>query len=609
MPLTAPLAAADLLAPIPGAAPGGVDLRYDPLFDQIREARREDDDAPQGEWRRERKTADPSLVIRLATQALATRTKDLQIAVWLTEALARRDGLAGLRGGLELLDGLLRQWWDELLPPLEDGDAELRVAPLEWLALRVHLPLLQLPLTAEGHGLLVYRAAQAAAAAAGDGDGDGSSSDAGARGGEPTLEVFDAAVAATPKGWYRERAGECAACLQALDALERTGDERFGALAPGYGRLRGALEDVGDVLRQLLARKLALDPDPEPAPGQEPESGPVAASADGSGDLPSGGPAGGLAAAPVAGDRAQAAVLVAAAARALRRLAPTDPAGYLLARALRWGELRAAARLEPRMLEAPSTATRTRLRGLLLDRQWVELLDAAEEVTASAAGRGWLDVQRYAATAVRALGPAYAAVAEAMDDALRAHLRALPDLPGVTLMDDTPTANAETQAWLAESGLAPGAGAGGIGAGGIGAGGIGVPAGGGRMEQDGEATALALPPGGATPEVIDVLLREAERERSPRGRFVRRVRLAGAMVEGGLDAVARPILEELVAQIDAQRLEAWERGDLVARPLALLYRCLERRDEDAGLRQQLYLRICRLDPLQAMALTPGAPAA
>jgi len=43
----------DLLAPIPGAKPSGENLRYAPVYDKIKEARREDDDAPQGEWQRD----------------------------------------------------------------------------------------------------------------------------------------------------------------------------------------------------------------------------------------------------------------------------------------------------------------------------------------------------------------------------------------------------------------------------------------------------------------------------------------------------------------------------------------------------------------------------
>ena len=44
------LPTADLLAPIPGDAPAGADRRYAPTDTQLTEARREEDDAPQGEW-------------------------------------------------------------------------------------------------------------------------------------------------------------------------------------------------------------------------------------------------------------------------------------------------------------------------------------------------------------------------------------------------------------------------------------------------------------------------------------------------------------------------------------------------------------------------------
>src|SRR5580704_2481941 len=109
------------LGPILGDNPGGSDLRYDPVFDKIKEARREDDDAPQGDWQTTRKTADWTLVIKLTKDALSKKSKDLQVAAWLTEALLRREGFAGLRGGLDLMTGLLDQYWDTLYPEIDDG--------------------------------------------------------------------------------------------------------------------------------------------------------------------------------------------------------------------------------------------------------------------------------------------------------------------------------------------------------------------------------------------------------------------------------------------------------------------------------------------------------
>ncbi|MBS1860035.1 MAG: type VI secretion system ImpA family N-terminal domain-containing protein, partial [Acidobacteria bacterium] len=70
----------DLLQPIAGDNPSGVNLRYDPVTDKIKEARREDINAPQGEWKTSLKTADYPQVIKLASDALAKKGKDLQIA-------------------------------------------------------------------------------------------------------------------------------------------------------------------------------------------------------------------------------------------------------------------------------------------------------------------------------------------------------------------------------------------------------------------------------------------------------------------------------------------------------------------------------------------------
>ena len=124
----------DLLNPIAGDNPCGVNLRYEPIFDQIKEARREDDGVPEGVGEDERKTADYKLVTKLASDALTKKTKDLWLAAWLTEALLKRKGIGGLREGLELVLAILEQFWEHLHPAIADPeDIELRAAPLSWI--------------------------------------------------------------------------------------------------------------------------------------------------------------------------------------------------------------------------------------------------------------------------------------------------------------------------------------------------------------------------------------------------------------------------------------------------------------------------------------------
>src|SRR5215471_2609710 len=146
----------EFLQPIAEDKPSGSDLRYDPVYDAIKEARRQDDDLNQGAWQTERKVADWGQVITLATTALKKKTKDLQIAAWLVEALLKRESYAGFNVGLQLCHGLIDKFWDTLYPEIEEGDLELRAAPLEWITIKFEQPVRGIPLNRAGHNLFLY---------------------------------------------------------------------------------------------------------------------------------------------------------------------------------------------------------------------------------------------------------------------------------------------------------------------------------------------------------------------------------------------------------------------------------------------------------------------
>jgi hypothetical protein len=118
-----------LLAPVPGDNPAGRDLRYDPRYDQVKEARREDLELPPGGLATDRKVADWPQVVKLSGQLLSAETKDLQLAAWLSEALLKRDGLSGLVTGLESLRSLLAGDWGPSDPPGVEGGPALRGGP------------------------------------------------------------------------------------------------------------------------------------------------------------------------------------------------------------------------------------------------------------------------------------------------------------------------------------------------------------------------------------------------------------------------------------------------------------------------------------------------
>jgi type VI secretion system protein ImpA len=575
-----PINLEELLQPIPGENPSGEDLRYEPVYDEIKEARREEDEGPQGAWERERKLADWKRVAKLAADAIAKRSKDLQLAAWLSEALLKNEGISGLRSGCQLIQGLLENFWDTLYPEVEDGDAEMRAAPLAWLGLKLDVAVKSVPMVRAGHSFLIYQEAQNVvgyeAAAANDYNKTQARNKL-IEQGKLSAEEWDKAFDETPKPFYKQIVADLDASLKLLAAIDKLGD-RFGDAAPSYGVLKKALEEVHYLAQTLLKNKLAVDPDPV-------EETPVVDESAAAGEaVPVDGP---LAAEPV--HREDAVSRVISAARFLRKSEPSNPAAYLMLRGLRWGEVRAlSGKVEPRLLVAPTTAMRSQLKSLLLDAKWAGLLEACETAMGQPCGRGWLDLQRYAIEACSHLGKEYYAVETALRAALRAYLADVPEITSATMMDDTPTANTETLQWIAAQIEPSGNGA-------------ARPALRRAAPTDAvETEAMELARSGRAEEAVALLTRQVEQERSLRGRFRLRTQLAAILVEAGCELIAQPILEELLAQIDNFRLEDWENGQIVAEPMALLYRIQHKLEYDFSIRQPLYLRICRLDPTQAL---------
>ncbi len=273
-------------------------------------------------------------------------------------------------------------------------------------------------------------------------------------------------------------------------------------------------------------------------------------------------------------------------------------------RALRWGELRAAgSNPDPKLLEAPTTQARTQLRGLMLDSAWEQLLETSETVMGTPVGRGWLDLQRYTLTACQALGDDYAIVASSIRGELRAVLGAIPSLPQMTLMDDMPTATGATLQWLRDQKIIGGEDD--VADDGVAAAPLVSGEAQAREGRAGLERAANEVRAGRPEKAIEMLMRELDREKTRRGRFLRQAELARVMVDAGFVQLAQPILQELLADIEAHKLEEWEAGDLVARPMALMYRCLEKLDGDSSARHDLYTRIARLDPLQALGFGQG----
>jgi len=599
----------DLLNPIPGDSPSGTNLRYAPVFDKIKEARRQDDDAPQGDWQRERKVADYKQVVKLAGEALATQTKDLQLAAWLTEAFLHQEGFSGLQQGLGLLLGLVEIFWDTLYPEIEDGDLELRSAPLEWVGTRLDDPVRKAPLTRGGFSYYKFKESRSVGSEedAAQSEQKRASREQAIADGKVTFEEFEKDSTATPTAQYEAWVAALDGSLESIDSLRTLCDEKFGNYAPSFTPLRNALEEVRNVANQILQKRLDQEgrrPEPEET---EVEAEPQYADDSGNNAASAAAPARKKKA--VAGlepqDLDEVTPRLAAVARFLRQQDSSSPAPYLLLRGYRWGEMRGYGESpDPLVLIPPSSEVRQNIKRLALEGNWGDVLEAAETAMAEPCGRAWLDLQRYVVKAADEWS--YYNISKAVVSELRALLLDLPQLPHWTLMDDTPTANAETQAWIRDVVQAQGAPANGTE----------EPARSFDEPPAQESVAPGEPPppdtftlaleaarGGHAADAIHMLSDDIARQQSGRARFQRKLQLAQICMMTSHEALAQPILEELARSIETHKLEEWESSDAVAHPLAMLYRCLSKMDGDPGVKQRLYAQISRLDPVQALECT------
>lgn len=257
-----------ILTPIDADNPCGESLRYDPVFDEIKEARRADDPLDRGEWQQELKTSDWDRVIVLCLEVLSTKTKDLQIGVWLTEALVITEGFEGFIAGIKILHGFLRKFWEHVHPEVEDGDLDFRVGPLEFLNDKIWVNIKDIPLTdpntTNGYSWLKWHESRQV--------GTGSNLDEAKRAareemiadGKISPEDFDTAVNRSSKIFYADLVEKIELSEEAFKLFDKTIDEKFGKDAPRLAELRKCLEDCHTLCERFLKEKREKEPDPEP---------------------------------------------------------------------------------------------------------------------------------------------------------------------------------------------------------------------------------------------------------------------------------------------------------------------------------------------------------
>lgn len=334
-----------LLAPIDEDNPVGESLRYEGTYDQIKEARRQDEMLAQGDWSRDLKVADWPKVVQLATTALQKKTKDLQIAAWLVEGITKHERLdrwVGLRDGLQLMRALQEKFWDNLYPELDPDDDEgpltARANVLAALDERLGVIVNELPLTAGAkYSYLQYLEAKQfdipENMAALDFDQQEKFNALRAQAEaerKVTGEDWRKAKAATSYDFITAHTALVNECWDQMQALDAVMDEKYARATPGLGGLKKSLNEIRILLDIIVKEKRPADS------GGTDE---VVEAGDGATEVVASSGGGISIAAGSIRSRQEALRQIEKIAEFFRQTEPHSPVPFLLLRAVKWGNM------------------------------------------------------------------------------------------------------------------------------------------------------------------------------------------------------------------------------------------------------------------------------
>ncbi len=336
-----------LLAPIPGDAPQGMDIREDfsaqSPYNRLRDARSEARDAEKMLDAGSDEGRDPAPLWRtvrdVGLKTLNEAAKDLEVAAWLTEAYVRSHGLAGLTAGAKLIAGLAENYWDDVFPLPDDYGVETRVAPVTGLNGRegngsLIQPLHKLPLFVrpDGTALLLYQYDNSAQLGTLDAERRKARLDAGAI---PFDDLEKEARAQGPRAMTRLRQ-DAREALEAWQQMATLLDEKASEDPPSTSTVRDMVTHVLEIANRYAPPEASA-----PADGGE-----AGAEADGApGVAMAGGMIAGVAVpAGQIASREDALRVLETLATFFRRTEPVSPLSYTLEEAVRrsrltWPEL------------------------------------------------------------------------------------------------------------------------------------------------------------------------------------------------------------------------------------------------------------------------------
>ncbi|MDA0696542.1 type VI secretion system protein TssA [Acinetobacter venetianus] len=238
-----------LLTPIYEQAPCGEDFSFSNEFHAIKKAKTQDDPLlDQGDWVTEPKQADWDFVASTSVDLLQSKSKDIRLLTWLSEAWANLYGFEGISKSLELSHQLLEQYWLSIHPEVEDDDLDQRIGLLQGLINQLPLLIKKVPLINQApfYHLLDYdnflyheniRRKQS--------DEYESSQNS------TELELFEQAVSNTDKNFVIKNYQYFNEILQQWSVLKQVLDDLLGLDSPSFASIDSNLDNIHISLKKI----------------------------------------------------------------------------------------------------------------------------------------------------------------------------------------------------------------------------------------------------------------------------------------------------------------------------------------------------------------------
>lgn len=243
-----------LLTPIDAQAACGEDYSFSNEFHAIKKAKTQDDVLlDQGDWITEPKQADWDFVAATSIELLQSKSKDIRLLTWLTEAWANLYGFEGICKSLELSHRLLEQYWLSLHPEIEEDDLDQRIGLLQGcinqlpslikkVPLTQHLPIYHL---LDYDNFLYHENTHRKQS-----DDDDSSSSS------TELAQFEQALLNTDKAFQRQNYQCFIEILQHWARLKQVLDDLLGLDSPSFAAIDSSLDHIHTSLKKIYKTDL-----------------------------------------------------------------------------------------------------------------------------------------------------------------------------------------------------------------------------------------------------------------------------------------------------------------------------------------------------------------